>query len=206
MQVYEVVSEFEKQVAEYAGARYGVSVNSCTNAIFLSCLYRKLTRPDITGTVVMPKHTYVGVAYSVKNAGYKILFEDIEWTGAYDLYPLNVIDSARRFYRGMFGDVTPYSLYCLSFHETKLLPIGDGGMILTDSKQAHDALRQMRFDGRTPGLSVWDDGFTLPAYHCHCKPDVATRGLMLMAGVKDFYEDLPESYPDLSQFPIFGGG
>ena len=38
------------------------------------------------------------------------------------------------------------------------------------------------------------------------KPDVATRGLMLMAGVKDYYEDLPGEYPDLSGYEIFKEG
>ena len=32
MGVYDVVKDFEERVAEYAGANYGVAVNSCTNA------------------------------------------------------------------------------------------------------------------------------------------------------------------------------
>ena len=203
MQPYDVVDEFEKRVAEYAFAPYGVAVNSCTNALMLSMMYRRLQDPTVTNVVRIPKHTYVGVAYAVLNAGYMIEFDDRWWKGVYDIYPLNIRDSARRFTRGMY---VPGSLYCLSFHETKVLPIGDGGMILTDDKAEYDALRQMRFDGRTPGLSVFDDDFTLPAHHCHMKPDVATRGLMLMAGVGDFNDDLPGEYPDLSQYKIFTEG
>lgn len=203
MKVYDVVDEFEKQVADYAGARYGVATNSCTNALMLSMMYRRMRDPALTNIVVLPKRTYVGVAYAVLNAGYKIKFKDIRWSGVYDIYPLNVRDSARRFTRMMY---VPGSLYCLSFHETKILPIGDGGMILTDDKFAYDMLRKMRFDGRTPGLSVWNDHFWVPAHHCHMKPDVATRGLMLMAGVKDFNEDLPGEYPDLSKYKIFTEG
>lgn len=202
--VYDIVDEFENCVAEYAGAKYGVAVNSCTNAIMLSLVYRKRTEGiGAIQKIEIPKHTYVGIPYAVINSGFKIDFVDFDWRGAYNLAPLNVTDSARRFTKNMYKN---YSLYCLSFHETKHLSIGDGGMILTDNKTAYEALRQMRFDGRTPGLSVFDDDFTLPAFHCHMKPDIATRGLMLMAGMKDYNEDLPGEYPDLSQHRIFTEG
>jgi dTDP-4-amino-4,6-dideoxygalactose transaminase len=203
MTVYDIVDVFEKLVAEYAGAKYGVAVNSCTSGIMLSALYRKITKNPGTDVIDLPKHTYVGVPYSLINAGYKINFVNMNWKGNYNIEPINVIDSARRFTKGMY---VKGSLYCLSFHETKHLSIGDGGMILTDDKDAHDALRQMRFDGRTPGLSVFDDQFVFPAHHCHMKPDVATRGVMLMAAMKDFNEDLPEKYPDLSKHKIFTKG
>ena len=224
--VYDVVDLFEKKVAEYAGAKYGVSVNSCTNALMLSAIYRRLERG--TDTAILPSRTYVGVPYAFINAGYKVEFKEMEWKGIYGILTktwkiefgdqrgggygmgsyrdvdvnLDIIDSARRFTKDMY---IPNTLYCLSFHECKTLAIGDGGMVLTDDKKAYDALRQMRFDGRTPGKSVFDDEFTLPGYHCHMKPPIATAGLMLMAGVKDFNEDLPETYPDLSQIKYFRG-
>lgn len=208
MNVYDIVDEFENCVAEYAGAKYGVAVNSCSNALMLSVKYNLLNTVDEV-KVWLPKHTYVGVPYAVMNAGGNVRFSDFKWEGAYELTmdlpysSLHVIDSARRFRKNMYQQG---SLYCLSFHETKHLSIGDGGMILTDDKNEYDDLRQMRFDGRTPGLSVFDDDFTLPGYHCHMKPDVATRGLMLMAGMKDYNKDLPGDYPDLSQYKIFTEG
>ena len=36
---YKIVRMFEEEVAEYTGAPYAVSVDSCTNAIFLACKY-----------------------------------------------------------------------------------------------------------------------------------------------------------------------
>jgi dTDP-4-amino-4,6-dideoxygalactose transaminase len=198
MSPYDIVDEFEKRVAEYAGAPYGVAVNSCTNALMLSAIYRMME--NFESTAILPKHTYVGVPYALINAGLYIKFVDMQWSGFYEIDPLKIVDSARRFTSGMYA---PGSLWCLSFHETKLLPVGDGGMILTDSKKAYDALRQMRFDGRTPGKSVFEDEFTLPAHHCHMKPDVATRGLMLMAGVQEHNRDIPGHYPDLSKIEYF---
>ena len=34
---YKVVKMFEEEIAHYTGAPYAVSVNSCTNALFLAC-------------------------------------------------------------------------------------------------------------------------------------------------------------------------
>ena len=200
MNPYDCVDEFEKRVAEYAGAKYGVAVNSCSNAIMLSVKYRLMNGG--VKEIRLPKYTYVGVAYAILNGGGICKFTDYPWEGAY-VMDNSIVDSARRFFKDMYLEDT---LYCLSFHETKLLPIGDGGMILTDNRIEYETLRRMRFDGRTPGLPVFDDDFTLPAFHCQMKPDVAMRGLMLMAGVKDNNEDLPETYPDLSQYKIFTEG
>jgi dTDP-4-amino-4,6-dideoxygalactose transaminase len=197
MNIYDVVDEFENRVCEYSGAKYGISTNSCTNALMLSVQLR--IKRGYDSTVTIPKHTYVGVPCAIINAGGSVLFEDVQWHGAYALKPLDIIDSARRFRKGMYE---PGTLYCLSFHECKILPIGDGGMILTDDKDEYDILRKMRFDGRTPGVSVFDDEFIV-GHHCHMKPDVATRGLMLMAGVKDYNADLPEMYPDLSKIEAY---
>lgn len=220
MHPYEIVDEFERRVAEYAGAKYGVSVNCCTNALLLSFAYKFMNGMD--KTILMPCHTYVGVPYAVLAAGGACEFCHTDWVGIYefDTHPVlvedyaegsgfkklqikkyigtKIIDSARRFTKNMY---IPGTLYCLSFHETKLLPIGDGGMILTDSEDANRELRKMRFDGRTPRLPIEADTFyyNYPAYHCHMKPDVAARGLMLMAGVKDHNDDLPGVYPDLSK-------
>ena len=36
---YKIVKMFEEEIAEYTGAPYAISVDSCTNAIFLVCKY-----------------------------------------------------------------------------------------------------------------------------------------------------------------------
>jgi dTDP-4-amino-4,6-dideoxygalactose transaminase len=131
---YDIVSALEKRVAEYSGAPYAVAVDSCTNALLLSMVYYK--RDNNIDTVYLPKRTYVGVAYSALNAGLKIIFSTNLWQGAYQIDGTNIIDSARRFRRGMY---VPDSMYCLSCHWGKHLKIGRGGFILTDNeKAAHD--------------------------------------------------------------------
>ena len=189
--MYEIVKKFEQQVADYAGAPYGVAVDSCTNALFLSLF---LFRPKV---VYLPKKTYVGVAQAVINAGASIEWLDEDWEGGYWLWPTPIRDSARCFYRNMYQKS---SLWCVSFHERKHLPIGRGGMILLDNWEVADELRRMRFDGRREGVPPKCDVFTTRGFHCHMKPDDAARGLMLMTGIMDDNKDIPETeYPDLSK-------
>ena len=197
---YDIVAAFEKQVAEYAGAKYGVAVNSCTSALMLSCRLRM--EQGFPKTVSIPKYTYVGVAQAIVAAGCKCHFRDENWTGGYWLEPLGVFDGARRFRKGMFeGDI-----HCLSFHWYKHLPVGRGGMILTDDAEEAERLRRMRYDGRTPGKAAKDDAFDF-GWHVYMVPEDAARGLMLMGNVKDSYDDLPwDGYADLSKTAWFKEG
>ena len=201
MNPYEVVEAFEHRVAEYAGSIYGVAVNSCTNAILLALMLH-----EPLGEVTLPKRTYVGVAQSVINAGGVCRFVDNDWVGEYELEPEGIIDSARRFYRGMaLNDGS--KIRCLSFHWYKHLPIGRGGVILTNSAHEYRLLKRMRYDGRRAGVAPVQDDFDVRGYHCYMIPEDAARGLMLMNAVKDHYEDIPwDDYADLSQFEMFTGG
>jgi len=190
---YEIVRRFEERIAEYAGARYGVAVESCTAALFLCCKYLEVEKVEI------PKHTYPGVACSIINAGGKIQFDNCVWThGYYQLCPYQIYDSALSFFRGMY---IPGSLYCLSFHAKKHLPIGRGGMILTDSELAATWLRKARFDGRNE-CALKDDNIDMVGWNMYLTPEAAARGLMLFDAIKD--RDLPDlkvedqGYPDLS--------
>ena len=201
MQAFDIVEEFERRVAEYAGAKYGVAVHSCTDALMLSFWLRKLQH-GIT-KVVLPKHTYVGVPYAALNAGLVCRFVDMDWSGAYRIEP-GIVDAARRFHAGMYEEGT---LYCLSFHWYKNLPIGRGGMILTNDETEAFMLKQMRYDGRTAGVAPDEDTFVLPGYHCYMAGDDAWQGIRLMENVKDYNEDIPwDNYPDLSKYPIFQRG
>lgn len=208
---YEIVDAFESRVAEYAGAPYGVAVNSCTSALMLSVAY-VFMQGGCDGRVWLPKYTYVGVAQAVIMAGGRCAFRHEDWSGAYELFPhrvvdnkgVSIIDSARRFRRGMYE---PGTLYCLSFHWHKHLPVGRGGMILTDDWEAAEKLRKMRYDGRTAGVHPKQDTFDTPGWHVYMIPEDAARGLMLMGRVADDNPDIPwDDYADLSQYPLFQEG
>ena len=197
---YDIVEELERVIAEYAGSKYSVAVDSCTNAILLALKYEKMKKPNIS-RVILPCQTYVGVAYSCLNAGLKIQFEEYPWEGQYRIGYTNVIDSARRFTKGMY---IPGTLYCLSAHWSKILKIGRGGFICTDDWEAATYLKRARFDGRTEGVAPRDDTFAEMGHHCYQLPEEAARGLMLMASMPDHNDDIPwDSYADLSKCEVF---
>lgn len=198
MNPYSIVTEFEEIIAEYAGARYGIAVESCTSAIFLSLMYTGIKGERI----YIPKFTYPGVACSIIHSGNKIIFTDEQWQGIYELEPMDVWDGALRFKKGMYKG----GLHCLSFHIKKLLPIGRGGMILTDDYEAVKWLRRARFDGRNP-VPLQEDNFDMLGWNCYMQPEQAARGIQLFQVIKD--KNLPDlsvesqKYADLSQFKIY---
>lgn len=195
---YDVVRKFEKEIAHFAGAKHGVAVSSLSNALLLCCHYRKVRQ------VTIPKHTYPSVPMSIIHAGGTVKFEDMDWSGVYELSPYKIIDGALRFRRNMYRKNT---LHCLSFHMKKHIPIGRGGMILTDNPVIAKWLRRMRFDGRTEGVPLLADTFTEIGYNCYMTPDQAARGLQYFQQIqhKDLQDmDVKEQgYPDLSKFEIF---
>ena len=65
---YKIVQMFEEEVAHYTGAPYAVSVNSCTNALFLACRWVGMEEHEVT----LPKRTYLSPPQSVQQAGGKL--------------------------------------------------------------------------------------------------------------------------------------
>jgi dTDP-4-amino-4,6-dideoxygalactose transaminase len=199
MNPYKIVAQFEETIAEYCGSKYAVAVESCTAAIFLSLMYT-----NVEGvTISIPKRTYPSVPASIIHAGAKVDFIDEGWSGEYELFPTDIWDSALRFKRGMYHG----GLQCLSFHAKKLLPIGRGGMILTDDEEAYKWLKLARFDGRNEGVPLSEDNFQMLGYNAYMTPEQAARGLVLFQLLygKD-REDLKvedQHYPDLSKFKIY---
>ena len=210
MNPYDVTNSFEKLVAEWCGAKYGVAVESGTAAIFLSLQYRKMQLRGIK-EVTIPCRTYPSVPCSIIHAGGKVKFVDKPWEGEYELLPLRIWDSALRLKKGMFGDKGKIfnGLQCLSFHIKKLLPIGRGGMILTDCENTYQWLKMARFDGRNP-IPLQRDYFTMVGWNMYMQPSDAARGIQLFEVMKQKYPDgMPDliveeqSYPDLSIYPVY---
>jgi len=194
---WDVVDLFEKVLAEYAGSKYAVAVDNCTDAMFLCLKYLKAE-----GEITLPKRTYVSVPCTVIHAGCQVKFEDIEWSGAYQLNPYPVWDAATRMRQGMY---VQDSYYCLSFHRRKHIPIGKGGMILTNNKEAYDWFKLARYEGRHMDRLYKDDTFDMIGWNMYMPPEQAAEGLELFKNISDDNEDLESSgiHKDLSEFPIY---
>ena len=201
----EVINMFERAVSKFAGSKYGVAISSQTNAVFLSLELLKLKGLLKKGLVLeVPKYTYMSIPMTILNAGFKLKFRDEEWSGAYEIVNaetkegIGVWDSAVRFRKDMY---VPNSLYCVSFQYRKALPIGRGGMVLTDNIEYHDLLKKLCFNGRTNGVSQKEDKYTIRGWNMYMCPENASRGLTLMTLVADDKKDIAswKDYPDVSK-------
>ncbi len=192
---YKVVKMFEEEVAQYTGAPIAVAVDSCTDALFLCCKCMEVDR------VIIPEETYLSVPQSIIQAGGFVQFKDLKWTGMYELVPYRIYDAAKRFTSGMY---IPGSLMCLSFHDKKILSIGKGGMILTDSIKVARWFRSARYEGRN-AQDYKEDDITEMGYNMYMTPEQAARGLTLMANMPLVNDDQEEEggYKKLTEFSVF---
>jgi dTDP-4-amino-4,6-dideoxygalactose transaminase len=200
-----VIKQFEAEVAKYSGAKYGVAISSCTNAIFLSLQYLLSIGEIKPGKIItIPSRTFLSVPCQIKHCGLKIQFHDYNWSGLYQLLPTRVWDGATRFTENMF--IGKNSLHCLSFQYRKHLKIGRGGMVITDDKDAVNWLRMARINGRHEGLSQAEENLEFCGWNMYLTPEQAARGLSLLEALpKGSHPDCGSNllYPNISKQKVF---
>lgn len=194
----DVIDMFEEKIAIFSGSKYAVSVDCCSNGIFLSLKYLKHIGKKIE-CISIPSRTYASVAMQIYHAGYTPIFKDIEWNGIYNLEGTPVWDGAGRYTKGMYigGD----ALQVLSFQIKKKIPIGKGGVILTDDENAYKWLKISSYDGRNLKTPYTDENhITQIGWHMYMTPEDAARGIILMDKVPEVNEDFQNDkmYPDLN--------
>jgi len=196
---FKIVKMFEEEIADYTGAPYAVSVDSCTNALFLVCKYLQVKE------VTIPSQTYLSVPMSIIQSGGEVIFdksaEANHWSGLYQLKPYPIYDSAKRLTSNMY---IPDSFMCLSFHIKKSLGIGKGGMILTSDKEAVEWFKKARYEGRSEKFYK-DDNIQSMGWNMYMTPQEAAHGLCLMQNYPENAEDISEinGYRDLTEFDFF---
>ena len=192
----DVVEIFENKVAHFAGSRYAVAVDCCSHGVFLCLKYLQAT-----GTVTIPRHTYQSIPMQIRHAGCDLAWRDEAWSGVYQLEPYPVWDAATRWQQGMYQG----GYHVVSFQMKKRVPIGRGGMILTDDAASAAWLRRARYDGRDLSVSQWDDEPECLGWHYYMTPEDAARGILLMDQTATYNPDTGtwENYADLSKKRIF---
>ncbi|MDB4276996.1 DegT/DnrJ/EryC1/StrS family aminotransferase [bacterium] len=203
--IYKVTDEFEEELAKYTGAKYVVTVDNMSNALFLALMYEGVKGKEIT----IPARTYPSVPCEIIHAGAKVKFTkptEKTLTGAYQLEPTRVYDSALRFTADMY---IPDTHMCVSFTGPyKHFKLSKGGAILTDNYEAYLWFRRARYSGRRE-CSYHDDNLDMIGWNFYMMPELAARGLLLvgqfynMDGTKKHQQDLTLPYPDLSKFKIY---
>lgn len=200
----DVIDMFEAKVASFAGSKYAVSVDCCSSGIFLGLKYLQSigALPQKDYVITIPKHTYVSVPMQIRHAGLNVSFKDVEWSGIYQLEGSSVWDGAVRWTEGMY--VGGEALQIVSFQMKKRIPIGKGGIILTDDLEAYRWLKLASYDGRDLTLPYTDDRHVrMLGYHMYMTPEDAARGLILIDAVNKETGTHPDSgsylnYPDVS--------
>ena len=203
--VYRITEEFEERLSDYTGAPYVVTVDNQSNALFLSLMYENIKGNEIT----IPNRTYPSVPCEIIHAGGKVNFKNVEGntlTGAYQLEPTNVWDSALRFTADMY---IPGTHMCVSFTGPyKHFKLSKGGAILTDNEQAYSWFKRARYSGRRE-CSYHEDNLDMLGWNFYMMPELSARGVLLMnqfysmTGTKIHNKDLELPYPDLSKFEIY---
>jgi dTDP-4-amino-4,6-dideoxygalactose transaminase len=202
----DIIDIFEKKVAKFAGSKYAIAVNSASSGIFLCLKHYQNTygnQKDFPTTITVPSRTYISVPMTVVNAGFKVKFEDIKWKGIYDLEPFNLVDGATRWTKDMY--VGDGALQVVSFQIKKRVPIGAGGMILTDNKKEYEWLKLASHDGRNMNVHYGDDEFAVIGWHMNMIPEDAAIGILLMDSLPEVNEDVYgwENYYDISKRKVF---
>jgi len=205
----ELVNIFEETIANFCGSKYAVSIDNCTDAIMLCLEYIKLcdglffARNGIT----IPSRVYPSVPMEICKSGFKINFENKDWSGIYRLDPFRLYDAAVRFTKNMY---IKDSFMCLSFQLKKRLCIGKGGMILLDNKDMYDWLIKARYQGRDLTVSQWDDEYSMLGWNAYMTPEDAARGLIIFhylikQNPSGLFSDTAnqDNYADMSQKKIF---
>jgi len=210
---YKVVKMFEEEVAEYTGAPFAVSIDSCTNALFLCLNWMREIKKYGTKVdgftfvddmeVIIPSKTYLSVPMSIIHAGFEPVFDYSmnDWSGIYQLKPYPIYDAAKRLTSNMY---IPQSFMCLSFHIKKQLSIGKGGIILCDDANAVEWFKSARYEGRSEKLYHEDD-IKMLGWNMYMTPQEAAHGLALMQNYPLDVPDLGENngYRDLTEFTVF---
>lgn len=208
--IYKITEEFEKQLSDYTGAPYVVTLDNMSNGLFLALYYENHVQKSIQGgKVTIPSRTYPSVPCEIIHAGLKVNFEQVEGKtikGMYNLKGSNVWDSALCFTADMYKKGQHI---CISFTGPyKHFKLSKGGAILTDSLEAYHWFKRARYSGRRE-CSYHDDNLDMLGWNFYMMPELAARGSLLMNqfynidGTKKQNLDLELPYPDLSKFEIY---
>lgn len=150
-----IVDKFENAIANYVGAKYAVTFNSATSAIFLALLGKNTTVkiPSIIPPVV------VNAIHTSRNK-YEFV-DDIDWVGdSYTLHKFEdykIVDSAQKLEKDQFKkECNSEDLMVFSFYPTKPVGTCDGGMIVSDDIDKIQYLRELSLNGMSYSKNNWD--------------------------------------------------
>lgn len=192
---FQVIADFEKEIANFFGSPYAVAVDCCTHSLELCLRYSDVK------SISVPKQTYISVPFLAEKIGIQLEWRDEDWHNYYYVTE-NIIDAAVLWKENSY---IPGTLMCISFQFRKHLSLGRGGAILLDNEDIALELKKMSYDGRTPTTPWREQNISSMGYHYYMTPETAEMGLKKLSEAK---RSKPRhwsasDYPDLTQMKVF---
>jgi len=195
---FEVVSVFEKNIADFFGSKFAVAVDSCTHGLELCLRYTKESKINV------PKRTYLSVPFLAEKLGIDREWRDDDWEKYYTINYGNkrIIDAAVLWEKNSY---IPNTFMCVSFQYQKHLSLGRGGVILMDNESDYVSLKKMSYDGRLPNMPWRDQNIDTVGFHYYMTPETAQLGLNKLQAAIDTQPRkwVVTDWPDLTEMQIF---
>jgi len=195
---FEIIKQFENEIAKFFGSPYAIALDSCTHGIELCLRHTKETKINV------PKRTYLSVPFLAEKMGLEREWRDEEWE---DYYTVNygdkrIIDAAVLWKKNSY---IPNTFMCISFQYQKHLSLGRGGVILLDNEIDYLSLKKMSYDGRLPNVPWRDQDIDTVGFHYYMTPETAQLGLDKLQTAIDTppRKWVVTDWPDLTEMQIF---
>ena len=193
---FDIIGNFENEIANFFGAPHAVAVDCCTHGLELCLRYKKIKHFSV------PKRTYISVPFLAKKLNIEFDWKDEDWQDYYYLGGTNIIDAAVLWEQNSY---IPGTLMCVSFQFRKHLSLGRGGIILLDNKNIALDLKKMSYDGRIPDIPWREQNINSVGYHYYMTPETAEKGLLKLpeAIASTPRKWTVNDWPDLTKMDIF---
>jgi len=195
MIMFQLVQEFEKEIAKFFGSPFAIAVDSCTHGIELALRYTDAKK------ISVPKRTYISIPFLANKLNIELEWKDEEWLDYYYLTN-NIIDAAVLWKENSY---IPNTMMGVSFQYQKHLSLGRGGVLLLDNEIDAIEIKKMSYDGRLPVIPWREQNISTIGYHYYMTPETAKNGLEKLP---DAIKTKPRQWvvsdwPDLTEMKVF---
>lgn len=193
--MFQIVQEFEKEVARFFNAPFAIAVDSCTHGIELALRYTK------TNKISVPKHTYISIPFLSSKLNIELEWRDEDWLDYYYLTD-NIIDAAVLWKENSYISNT---IMGISFQYQKHLSLGRGGILLLDDETDAIEIKKMSYDGRLPVIPWREQNISMVGYHYYMTPETAKLGLDKLPSAIETQprQWVVSDWPDLTEMEVF---
>ncbi len=193
--MFQIVQEFEKEVAKFFGAPFAIAVDSCTHGIELALRYTDVNK------ISVPKHTYISIPFLASKLNIELEWRDEDWLDYYYVTD-RIVDAAVLWKQNSY---IPNTMMGISFQYQKHLSLGRGGIILLDDEDAAIEIKKMSYDGRLPVIPWREQNISTIGYHYYMTPETAKLGLdkLPIAIETKPRQWIVSDWPDLTEMEVF---